>query len=140
MSRINGTWTISVTYSRVFPPSTDTVPGYSDDAPFFGQTSNNTQWSLISAADGRVMYPNWVGVGITPTITSAVFTAVASSYDCVNGACVPKALYSTPGLYENLSACEVVCGTGGCSGTCVSNSDWAQIEGLSGQLRNRNCS
>ncbi|MEH2307003.1 hypothetical protein [Nostoc sp.] len=60
-------------------------------------------------------------------------------YDCVNGACVGYTMYNTPGIYPTLSACEQACGTG-CSGKCVSNSDWAQIEGLSGQLKNRNCS
>ncbi|MEH1838129.1 MAG: hypothetical protein V7L20_05075 [Nostoc sp.] len=60
-------------------------------------------------------------------------------YDCINGACLTSDKYSTPGLYPSLSDCEIACGTG-CSGKCISNSDWAQIEGLSGQLKNRNCS
>ncbi|MEH1857490.1 MAG: hypothetical protein V7L21_05710 [Nostoc sp.] len=60
-------------------------------------------------------------------------------YDCINGACTKKNVYSTPGLYASLSACEVACGTG-CSGKCISSADWAEIEGLSGQLKNGNCS
>lgn len=63
----------------------------------------------------------------------------ASKYDCINGACLPNTTYSTPGLYQSLSECEVVCGTG-CSGKCISNADWATIEGLAGQLKNKNCS
>ncbi|MEH2415411.1 hypothetical protein [Nostoc sp.] len=64
---------------------------------------------------------------------------VAVTYDCINGACTKKDVYKTPGLYANLSICEEACGTG-CGGKCISNADWAQIEGLSGQLMNRNCS
>lgn len=60
-------------------------------------------------------------------------------YDCVNGGCIKKSVYNTPGLYESLDDCQLACGTG-CSGKCISNADWAQIEGLSNQLKNRNCS
>ena len=59
-------------------------------------------------------------------------------YDCVNGACIPKTTYNTPGLYQSLGDCEVACGTG-CSGKCISNSGWAQIEGLSDELESANC-
>jgi len=60
-------------------------------------------------------------------------------HDCINGACTPKTTYNTPGLYVSLEECEVACGTG-CSGICVSNSDWAKIEGLAGQVKNKVCS
>lgn len=60
-------------------------------------------------------------------------------YDCLNGACVKNSDHNTPGLYPTLSDCEIACGTG-CSGKCISNADWAQIEGLSKQLKNKNCS
>ncbi|WP_109010069.1 hypothetical protein [Nostoc commune] len=63
----------------------------------------------------------------------------SKQYDCINGACTNKSTYNTPGLYQTLSDCETACGTG-CSGKCISNSDWAQIENLSGQLKSRNCS
>lgn len=63
----------------------------------------------------------------------------AVKYDCINGACLPKATYNTPGLYQSLEDCEVACGAG-CSGKCISNSEWAQIEGLSDEVRSTNCS
>jgi hypothetical protein len=63
----------------------------------------------------------------------------SQKYDCINGACVPNITYNTPGLYQSLSECEISCGTG-CSGVCISNDDWAQIEGLSDQLKSKNCS
>lgn len=58
-------------------------------------------------------------------------------YDCLNGICVLSTQYNTPGIYS-LSECEQTCGTG-CSGKCISNADWATIEGLAGQLKNKNC-
>ncbi|MGV0103039.1 hypothetical protein NSTCB13_01610 [Nostoc sp. DSM 114160] len=64
---------------------------------------------------------------------------ILQKYDCINGACVPSSAHGTLGLYDSLSDCEVNCGFRGCSGQCISNSDWAQIEGLSNQLKNRNC-
>ncbi|AVH71584.1 hypothetical protein [Nostoc sp. 'Lobaria pulmonaria (5183) cyanobiont'] len=64
---------------------------------------------------------------------------ILQSYDCINGACVPSTTHGTLGLYASLSDCQVACGAHGCSGQCVSSLDWAQIEGLSNQLKNRNC-
>ena len=140
MPRQSGTWTIAVSYSPpAFPPDTENIAGYSDDNPTFGLTSGNTQWSLLSAADGRLMYPNWIGANTaTPIITSKVFTATPTPHDCINGACIMASVYSTPGIYKTLEECEIACGTG-CSGKCISNSDWAQIQGLSSELKNRSC-
>jgi hypothetical protein len=60
-------------------------------------------------------------------------------YDCINGECVESSIYNTPGIYQSISDCEVNCGAG-CSGKCLSNSDWAQIENLASQLKSKNCS
>jgi hypothetical protein len=60
-------------------------------------------------------------------------------YDCINGVCTPREAYNTPGIYATLSDCEVNCGPG-CSGKCVSNAEWATVEGLAGQLKNKSCS
>lgn len=82
-------------------------------------------------------YPNSVDVSITSAVNSCPPPAV--SYDCINGACIPKTTYNTPGIYNSLEDCETSCGTG-CSGKCIPNSEWATIEGLSSQLKQRNCS
>ncbi len=63
----------------------------------------------------------------------------SSKYDCINAACIPSTTYNTPGIYQSLSDCEQVCGPG-CSGVCLSNADWAEIQGKAAQLRNKNCS
>lgn len=143
MTRQSGTWAITYRYSpAVYSAGVENVRGYSDDDPYFGLTSGGSQWSLLSAADGRVMYPNWIGASITPIIDNKIFTPDTPppiQYDCVNGACLPKTTFNTPGIYATLSECEINCGTG-CSGKCLSNEDWAQIEGLAAQLKNKNCS
>ncbi len=82
----------------------------------------------------------------TTTCNTLIYTGYTNTcppttvkYDCINGACVSKATYNTPGIYNSLSECEVACGTG-CNGKCISNADWAQIEGLANQLKNQTCS
>ena len=80
--------------------------------------------------------PGSIAVSISGSTNSCGI--LSSTFDCINGACINASKYNTPGMYPSLSECENVCGSG-CSGKCVSNSDWAQIEGLSKELRNRNC-
>ncbi len=77
---------------------------------------------------------NWPG-----NLTFAFTPNPSVSYDCINGACIAKTTYNTPGIHQSLSDCEVTCGTG-CSGKCLSNSEWASIEGLGNQLKSTNCS
>ena len=60
-------------------------------------------------------------------------------YDCLNGACISALEYGTPGFYSSLEECEQVCGSQGCSGKCISNSDWVKIQGLASKLKNQNC-
>jgi hypothetical protein len=62
----------------------------------------------------------------------------AIPYDCINGACIPKSTYNTPGFYATISDCEIACGKG-CSGKCLSNKDWAKIEDLGKRLKNQDC-
>lgn len=60
-------------------------------------------------------------------------------YDCLNGICVEKKAYNTPGIFKSLSECETACGTG-CSGQCIPNDEWNKIQSLANQLKNKNCS
>ncbi|MBW4673353.1 MAG: hypothetical protein KME52_04850 [Desmonostoc geniculatum HA4340-LM1] len=87
-----------------------------------------TQSQYNSAVAGRALRGNCNSCITTSTL-----------YDCVNGQCFSSDKYNTPGLYQALSDCESTCGVG-CSGKCISNADWSQIEGLSNQLKQRNCS
>ncbi|MFM5960404.1 MAG: hypothetical protein ACKOQ2_25165, partial [Dolichospermum sp.] len=57
-------------------------------------------------------------------------------YDCINGACLNKSQYGTPGIYESISVCEQNCGPG-CGGVCVPNADWTTISSLASQVKNK---
>ena len=148
-----GTWVLHDNWSgHPTFSGNDTYPGYEFDNPTWTLNSGSTTvWQLLCVGtDGRSLAtasindPNSTLYSDTKTFTkndpNCTSVQPGSAYDCINGACISKTTYNTPGFYATLSACQVVCGGKGCSGTCVSSSDWAQIEGLSGQLRNRNCS
>lgn len=134
---VAGTWNLitrlNSTGTRDYAES---YPGFADDNPVLVQASPTM--NLISSCDGRIFLANW-GIGSIVSKTFVPSTPPVIKYDCINSACVNKATYNTPGFYQSLSECETSCGTG-CGGKCISNSEWAQIEGLSNQLRNRNCS
>jgi hypothetical protein len=141
--------TFTITYSYQGSSYTANATGYENDQPYLKNSGGLAYlWSACRNVDmrgGQV----WAGTNEAP-IQSYTFTKTnplcgtpdeppQEKYDCINGSCIPKTTYNTPGLYQSLSACEIACGTG-CSGKCISNSDWAQIEGLSSQLRNKSCS
>jgi hypothetical protein len=49
--------------------------------------------------------------------------------DCINGACVPKATYNTPGKYANLAACKSGCAKdSACAGECIPSADIAALQ------------
>ncbi|MBN3877527.1 MULTISPECIES: hypothetical protein [unclassified Nostoc] len=128
----------------------DTYTGYELDNPTWTLNSGSTTvWSLLcvgtdnrSLASASINDPSSTLYSSSKTFVkddpSCTTVAPSVAHDCINGACTPKTTYGTPGLYPSLSECEVACGTG-CSGKCISNSEWAQVEGLANQLKNRNC-
>ncbi|MEH2123711.1 hypothetical protein [Nostoc sp.] len=128
----------------------DTYSGFElDDPTWTLAPGSSTTWQLIcvgtdsrSLASASINDPSSTLYSSSKTFvkddSSCTTPAPVTPYDCINGACIKKSVYNTPGLYQSLSDCEVVCGIG-CSGKCISNSDWSQIEGLSHQLKNRNC-
>jgi hypothetical protein len=132
--------------------------GCSNDAPGIITETNTScydgkAYHIVATARNNARYSTGLTFstcGSGPmTLLEATFTPDASvtgitcasdpKYDCINGACIPKTTYNTPGIYNSLAECETSCGTG-CSGKCISNSDWATIEGLASQLKQRNCS
>jgi hypothetical protein len=49
--------------------------------------------------------------------------------DCVNGGCVPKTTYGTPGKYASLAACQSSCAKdSNCTGECVSSEEIAALQ------------
>ncbi len=108
-----------------------------------GYTLTYQYWIQFAGQSAYKVFVNGVepdpGAGYLQGSANWIPDAVIEQYDCINGACLKKTTYNTPGLYASLSLCEVACGTG-CSGKCLSNADWTQIESLSSQIMNRNCS
>lgn len=110
--------------------------------------------------DGVSRFPDFTGgsAGGTGTIIEidCATGQPLPKYDCINGTCVLKNVYNTPGIYESLEECEAACGNQPmCSApfecidpsnfcphgkVCIPQSEWNQIEGLSNQLKQRNCS
>ncbi|BAY21692.1 hypothetical protein NIES2100_14490 [Calothrix sp. NIES-2100] len=135
-----GSWTIISSYQG--NNYSYTFSGYELDYPALQCQSGKDY--LVSQVRGNLELWTSSGCNVQPIVSTSFVKddpncGVATKYDCINGACIPSTTYSTPGIYANLEACEVACGTG-CSGVCISNSDWAKIEGLSSQLKNKNCS
>jgi hypothetical protein len=72
--------------------------------------------------------PGTLTINNTPTVDSAI------PCDCINGGCVPKDIYKTPGVFATLSACQAGCAkNSNCTGECV---DPAEIAALNQALNN----
>ena len=61
-------------------------------------------------------------------------------FDCLNGGCVPKTTYNTPGVFLNLAACQAGCATNStCTGECVSTAELAALQQAANQLQSKFC-
>jgi hypothetical protein len=125
-------------YVSRISPTVDVPPNSSG-----GYTVTYEFWVFFAGNNAYKVYVNGIevdpGTGYLNGSATWILESTDIIHDCINGACVPKTTYNTPGLYASLEACQVACGSKGCSGKCISNSEWAEIEGLSNQIRNRNC-
>jgi selenophosphate synthase len=62
------------------------------------------------------------------------------AYDCINGGCLPKTTYGTPGFYANLAACQSGCAkNSNCKGECVTPEEIAALQQAANQLQNKIC-
>ena len=71
----------------------------------------------FSGCAGLQLYLDGVNQGseyIFYTDGHIVSTTCQTTYDCLNGACVLAATYSTPGKYASLADCNLVCGGATC--------------------------
>jgi hypothetical protein len=60
--------------------------------------------------------------------------------DCLNGDCVPKSTYGTPGLYANLDDCKAGCAKNAiCTGECVDPAEIANLQQAVGKLQSKIC-
>jgi hypothetical protein len=61
-------------------------------------------------------------------------------YDCLNGGCVPKTTYNTPGIFSTLAACLSGCAkNSNCTGECVSAEEIAALQQAANKLQSKIC-
>jgi hypothetical protein len=60
--------------------------------------------------------------------------------DCVNGGCVPKTTYNTPGVFPTLAACQSGCAkNSNCTGECVDPAEIAALKQAVNTLQSKIC-
>ncbi len=60
--------------------------------------------------------------------------------DCVNGGCVPKTTYNTPGIFPTLAACQSGCAkNSNCTGECVDPAEIAALGQALNTLQSKFC-
>ncbi len=60
--------------------------------------------------------------------------------DCINGGCVPKTTYGTPGVFANLAACQSGCAKNStCAGECVDPAEIAALKQALNTLQSKFC-
>jgi hypothetical protein len=66
--------------------------------------------------------------------------AANQPFDCLNGGCIPKTTYNTPGKYASLAACRSGCAKdSNCAGECVSAAEIAALQQAANLVRNKLC-
>jgi len=76
-------------------------------------------------------------------------------YDCLNGDCIAKDKYNTPGFYQSLDDCQKVCGNAGSCGdgkicidpndycpdnkVCIDSGEYTDIQGLLSKIKGETC-
>jgi hypothetical protein len=60
--------------------------------------------------------------------------------DCINGGCVPKTTYNTPGKYASLALCQAGCAKdSACVGECVSPDQLAALQQAADLVKSKLC-
>jgi hypothetical protein len=99
--------------------------------------------STLSPSNENGLHPNasfWAFYPPTLTVTYEGCNGNAPGYDCINGGCVPKSTYSTPGVFSTLAACTSGCAkNSNCTGECVSAQELAALQQAAGSLQSRIC-
>jgi hypothetical protein len=110
------------------------LPGGSCGGGYFASISNNYGATNASQVLGTVVQ---VSMGNCPDCSELKDN---QPYDCINGGCVPKKTYNTPGVFANLSACEAGCAKNSdCPGECVTAEDIANLKQAANNLQARHC-
>jgi hypothetical protein len=157
-----GTWTIQYR-NPGGPNNTLSYSGTAANTPYIasgfgsangcslGNVSGNT--AIFANGKGFINACNCNSSGVVASITSSSYVG-NSGYDCVNGGCYSAGNYDTPGSYTTLANCQANCGATCTTGsvcvdpnnycpngqTCLPTTEFSQIQSLSSQLRQRDCS
>jgi hypothetical protein len=60
--------------------------------------------------------------------------------DCLNGGCIPKTTYNTPGKYASLTACQSACAKdSNCDGECVSAAEISALQQAADRIKSKLC-
>jgi hypothetical protein len=100
---------------------------------------NGGQAIKIFNGGAEVLYScfNAGSLTITPIVPPV---SAAAPCDCVNGGCVPKTLYGTPGVFANLAACQGGCAkNSNCMGECVDPAEIAALKQAVNTLQSKIC-
>ena len=100
-------------------------------------------WIGIKDANG-VNHPNSTYYAFHPSGFSITYQGCDivpnQPYDCVNGGCVPKETYKTPGAFASLAACQSGCAkNSNCTGECVNPAELAALQQAASNLQSKIC-
>lgn len=120
-------------------PSTDPLPTVSF------QANDARGWEYYLDGFGG----NFSGTGFYGAPEYYLKNCVEEPYDCLNGICVKKDVYNTPGIFASLADCQAICTSNGClppdpnycppGKVCIKDVEWSQIEQLTNQNRAKHC-
>ena len=136
------TWTIT-TNQRSLTLRGEGTPVMEGISPrceaLFGANSGYQLIRLSEEADGYCAYPTESIVNVSPSDCEQI--SPDQKYDCVNGGCVPKTTYNTPGVFASLAACQSGCATNSnCLGECVEATELAALQQAANALQSKFCS
>jgi hypothetical protein len=142
-------WRGTTSKGRVLPVGVNNSPPTVAASEFASCTSTNRARRfgypppLVSTADGG--YSAWCLdddesiVSVEPyDCTDYIDPSVPC--DCINGGCLPKTVYGTPGVFANLAACQSGCAkNSNCTGECVDPAEIAAHRQALNNLQSKIC-
>jgi hypothetical protein len=105
-------------------------------------------WSTLEAGRAIEVLPNSECPNCFPSV---------KKYDCLNGGCIQHTVYNSPGLFTTLAECQAACGSASNNNckppnicvspdycppgmVCLTLAELSTIDGLSSELKSKNCS
>ncbi len=111
------------------------LPGGGCGGGYFSSVSNNYTAGTASEQSGSFVQVSMVNCpGCIPGYDPD------PPCDCINGGCVPKTTYGTPGVFPNIAACEAGCAkNSNCTGECVDPAEIAAHRQALNTLQSKFC-